>query len=333
MAVIRQCGFPTSVVVPYPFSALGNGAYTTTPIRTGHGNCWDWGTEVIDITPDEDDFLVIAYDVKAEENQRDVAFRGDGNTVTHLTLRYENSTDNWKVYRGTGAGTLLGTSSGTHANLETKFLEFKFTIHDTTGIIQIWLDKVLVLNLTGQDTKNGGTDAFIDTIVGISGSYQIDNLQIINGLGDAPTDRVGPVFVRHSLGNANGNASQWDGSDGNQTDNYLLFDDPAGTNDGDTTYIETSVASEKDQVGHPDIAETPVTVVAVDAIHISKDTLAGGNTMRQNTRISAVDYNGSTDTLTASYAAYGKVWSVSPATAVAWTRAEYNGSEFGLESL
>src|SRR3970040_1577019 len=124
MAVIRQCGFATSVVVPYPFSAIGNGGHVTTPVRTGHGDCWNWGTDTIDITPDEDDFIVFGMDCFTNNSTRDVAFRGDGNTVTHLTLRFDATNDRWQVYRGTSAGTLLGsTPIWLHFDTQTKALE------------------------------------------------------------------------------------------------------------------------------------------------------------------------------------------------------------------
>ena len=334
MAVLRICGFDTLPVQPYPFidqiGSLGSN------LRSGHGGYITLaGERIVLSASEEDDFIVLGNDIAPTGDNRGWTFRGDDNAVTHLTVVWRSATAKWEVWRGaSGTGTLLGASPGnSHVGSTTvKYLEIKFRIADATGFVELWLDNVQVLNLTGIDTKNGGADALIDTITQPATPFTCDNLIVINEVaGNGAVDRVGPIYVAPYRPNGNGTAS-WDGSDGNQTDNYLLVDDPALNNDGDTTYLETGVA-EVEILGVADISPTPVTIVAVDAIMIAKDSVGGGTSARPGYRIGGTNYPGDPAVLTASYAAYGKAWGVSPATAVAWTRTEFNGAELTAESL
>jgi hypothetical protein len=61
-------------------------------------------------------------------------------------------------------------------------LQWDVTIHNTAGIVKIWLDSALVLNLTGQNTRNTGNN-FINaygpagmTSGGFAGNWYIDHL-------------------------------------------------------------------------------------------------------------------------------------------------------------
>ena len=331
MAVLRICGFDTLPLHPYPFGTT-TGSLSSN-LRTGHGGYYVSSNDAILLGSDEDDFIVLGDDISPQADSRGWVIRGDDGATTHLSVLWRSATSKWEVYRGTIAGTLLGSSpANSHIGAATvKYLEIKCRIADATGFVELWLDNVQVLNLTGIDTKNVGADALIDTISTL-GVVWIDNLIVINEVaGNGAVDRVGPIYVAPYRPNGNGTAT-WDGSDGNQTDNYLLVDDPALNNDGDTTYLETGVA-EVEILGVADISPTPVTIVAVDAIMIAKDSVGGGTSARPGYRIASTNYPGDTAVLTASYAAYGKAWGVSPATAVAWTRTEFNGAELTAESL
>src|SRR3990172_3324202 len=280
MAVLRICGFDTLPLQPYPFiDQLGVSLGSN--LRSGHGGYFVLNGEQIKLGTDEDDFIVLGSDIAPTGDSRGWRFAGDDGAVVHLTVIWRSATTKWEVYRGTSGGTLLGASPvGSHVgNTTVKYLEVKFRIADATGFVELWLDNVQVLNLTGIDTRNGGADALIDTISEPATPISIDNLIVINEVaGNGAVDRVGPIYVAPYRPNGNGTAT-WDGSDGNQTDNYLLVDDPALNNDGDTTYLETGVA-EVEILGMADISPTPVTIVAVDAIMIAKDSVGGGTSAR-----------------------------------------------------
>lgn len=134
--------------------------------------------------------------------------------------------------------------------------------------------------------------------------------------------------------NGNGNSSQFDGSDGNSTDNYLLVDDGnAGiSNDGDTTYVQTAVLNEIDTYTFEDMPTAPSTIYAVvPVLHVRK-TDAGTRAVRAVVRRSGTDYPGAIDQyLGNGYIAFREPFLDDPSTAADWTEAGVNAAEFGIK--
>jgi hypothetical protein len=62
-----------------------------------------------------------------------------------------------------GDGTILGTTdfilplSAVDGSGPTYHIECIVTVHNTLGTVQVWVNDILVLDLSGKDTKNGGT--------------------------------------------------------------------------------------------------------------------------------------------------------------------------------
>lgn len=81
---------------------------------------------------------------------------------------------NIQVLRGAFAGTSLGISAESVAANSVHCIEWDITIHNTTGIVKVWLDGVLTsLNLTGQNTRasaNNSYNQFILPARGLNGS-------------------------------------------------------------------------------------------------------------------------------------------------------------------
>lgn len=165
-------------------------------------------------------------------------------SVVHLALR-ATALGAIEVYRGT---TLLATSApcGMDAGLW-RYVEIKCVITDVTGSFQVRVDEQLVLNLSSQDTRNGGASGVIDNILftkpgGSNGVF--DDFYLLDLTGSAPfNDFLGDKVVLMGLPNGNGDSSQWVGSDGNSTDNYLLIDDPTASM---SDYIAASVSGNTD---------------------------------------------------------------------------------------
>ena len=129
--------------------------------------------------------------------------------------------------------------------------------------------------------------------------------------------------------NGNGNYSQWDGSDGNSTDNYLLVDDVP--HDTDTTYITTVVADELDS-----FAMTTFTllsgqqIVSVIPIALAKrngttEQLAAG------TRLSSTDLIGSDQSPSSTYAPIWERQTTKPGSG-SWTQADLDALEVVVKS-
>ncbi len=258
---------------------------------------------------------------------------GDSFTTNHISLRMI-ADGTIQVYRGTT--TLLGTTSESFfvAAASPAYFEMKVKLHDTTGTVEIRKDGTDVLNLTSQDTKNGGTGTVFDAVKWYSHdeSYMVlDDIYINNEQGTKNTGFLGPVVVETKFPNGNGNYSNFVGSDGNSIDNYLLIDEEPN-HDGDTTYVESSTDTDRDSYDFEDLTITTGDVLAVRAGVVMRNTGTAEN-VQLSTRIVTTDYDSPTKTVPSSYDFIEHCWDVSPATAVAWTITELNAAEFGIENV
>jgi hypothetical protein len=92
-----------------------------------------------------------------------INLRGSDN-VTHLSIDGGGGTGYIRALRGTS--TVLGTSSpNAIATAVWNYIEVHFVIHDSAGVVQVKLNGQLVLDLSGQDTRNAGVAASVDRIV------------------------------------------------------------------------------------------------------------------------------------------------------------------------
>lgn len=174
---------------------------------------------------------------------------GDSGATQHLTLMVD-ATGHLVLRRGSVSGTVLATSTNSITAGSWVYLVTKATINDTTGTCEVRIGGTSTgwINFTG-DTKNAGTNSTLDTIIQGIGVALIasDDLVVcdsVDGTGLTPaqdaawndffTDKV----IKGIRPDGNGATSQWTGSDGNSTDNYLQVDeDPLNTSDynGDAT--------------------------------------------------------------------------------------------------
>jgi hypothetical protein len=260
-----------------------------------------------------------------------VQFNSDGGATFHTYLEIVAG-GSLRVSR---AGTTLATSAALGLAADTwYYIEMKATLHDTTGSAVVSLNGTEVINVTGVDTKNGGTKSVYDTVylrgIGSTTHVQYDDMYILNGAGAAYNNFLGDVQVETIRPDGNGNSSQWVGSDGNSTDNYLLVDE--ATYDA-LDFVESATTNNKDLYTYGALAASTGTVKGVMALGTMAKTATAAQSARQITRIGGTNYNGSSVTLDTSDLPRRQVWEVSPATSSDWTISEVNGAEFGVEVL
>jgi Siphovirus-type tail component, C-terminal domain len=115
-----------------------------------------------------------------------LTYGGDGNSVTHLTMRV-NTDGSIAVLRGPNAtGTVLATSAaGLIAANTWAYIEMAATLHDTAGAVTVRVNNNAVITLNGVDTRNAGTSAMFDALVlsGTQGAVasQFDDLYLRTG--------------------------------------------------------------------------------------------------------------------------------------------------------
>lgn len=253
------------------------------------------------------------------------------NATTHVVLRLNND-GTLSVLRST---TVLATSVAVLAAGGFSYIELKATIDDTVGAYEVRLNGATILAASGVDTRNGGNASANRVELGGNttpgGNYDYDDLYICDttsaGSPSVNADFLGDVRVDASFPNGNGNSSQFVGSDGNSTDNYLLVDE--ASQDGDTTYVQSSTVTEKDTYAFGDISHTPVSIFGVQINMIAKKDDAGARSIASVTRSGGADTNGATQALSTSYVDYLQIVEQDPNTAAAWTKTALNAAEFG----
>jgi hypothetical protein len=255
----------------------------------------------------------------------------EGATI-HVDLRLVTGT---QVLRVTRNGTQIGSDGTTVLSLDTwYYIEFKATIHDTTGSFSVHVNGVneSMGTQTNIDTRNAGTP-LVDRVrlggaVSTGLSWDADDWYVLNSSGSAPNnDFLGDIRVAAVLPSGAGNSTQWTPSAGS---NFQNVDETPP--DDDTTYNSEATASDKDTFAMGNIPSTPTTIYGVmqGARHRKDD--AGSRTLRQVVRSGGTDYEGSDISVSDTYQfTFEPVRETDPNTAAAWTESGFNAVEAGYK--
>lgn len=234
--------------------------------------------------------------------------------------------------------TSIGTTSGAPNNATWTVVEVYFKcVNASDGRVIIKFDGVTVLDWTGN--TNPSAYAAPSWMAFDSGKQAgiivvVDDLAVNDTAGSVNNSWAGDGTIALILPNANGDSSQWVGSDGNSTDNYLLVDDnPA--NDA-TDYVSTTLSSQKDLYN---LASMPAlaaggTIITVQPFFIGLRMDAGVVTALQpGIKSGTTESWGTAQNLTTAYAAYrGTIHETDPNTGAAWTEAAVNALQAGVQS-
>lgn len=261
-------------------------------------------------------------------------FRFEDGGTPQIGLRLANRAGNLFIQHGSGS--TMASSTDVPISLGTwYFIEFKVTIHNSTGVAEVRIngDVHPELTLSGVDTQNSG-NATADRLrlAGVntfftSTDYKMDDLYVLDGTGSSPSNTyLGDVRIEMLLPDGNGNSSQFLGSDANSTDNYLLVDD--ATPDSDTTYVESDTVSEKDTYTYADMDTSAGTVYGIQVVPMAKKTDASSRKFKPVTRLSGTEVDGTERTLTTSYLYFPEVQEAKPGGG-AWSITDVNNAEFG----
>lgn len=216
------------------------------------------------------------------------------------------------------------------------YIEVKVTIADSIGAntckVRVngtdWLTVA-----TGQDLK-ATANATANGIKFKNGrsttTLQVDDIYIFDGTGSDNNDFAGDSKVIALHPNANGAVSDFTGSDADSTDNYLHVDET--DTDDDTSYVESSTATDVDLYNFDDLPEVPDAIHAVQVNFVAKKDDAGARTMRAVTRPVSTQFFGDIESPSdGAYLNFSKVYDLNPETSAIWTRSLLEATEFGVE--
>jgi hypothetical protein len=299
-----------------------------------YGNCIQTTTSginaVYDVrTADQSDTFTVGFAYKTTNistNPVIMDFYSDNATQIHNRLQIESS----GAVSFERSSTSLGTSvTGLIANNVWYYIEMQAKLGDSpNGSATVRVNGTTVISLTGVDTKNAGTKTVYDALVieGSSGAtQQVDDLYFMSGAGDS---FLGPILVETLYPDGNGDTNDWIGSDGDSTDNYLLVDEvPPVTTD----YVTASTVGEQDLYTLTDLFHTTGTIVGVchSVYAAATDAVNPLNVKALNRRSSTTASPASL--LTTTYRSHDYALVLDPETAAAWTIADVNSLQSGVE--
>lgn len=252
-------------------------------------------------------------------------------TTEQLTLTV-NSIGVILVRRGNYTGTLLAQTPPAMLNAAAwHYIEFKATINDTTGVLGVQLNGVVVLNLTAQDTK-ASANASINVVElhgdGSNFGFQAyyDDFYLCDNTGTTNNNFLGDCRVDTLFPSAEGTYQAFTPSTG--TAHWSTLDEPILN---DTDYVSANVVGNKDSYGFTNLPGVGGTIMGVQINNAAQKTDAGLRSTANLVRSGTTDELSTAIALTTSQLIYSSIHEKDPATAAGWTESGVNAAEFGME--
>lgn len=210
------------------------------------------------------------------------------------------------------------------------YIEMKITVHNSTGTYEVRKDGVAIIGpATGQNTRNLTNNSANAIRIGWAaavgaGSIRVGDVYINDGTGGAHDSFEGDCRVFCSYPTGAGATTAMTPSAGS---NFQCVDE--ATMNSDTDYVSSNTVGNVDTYAVTDLPSNsgPPKVVQI-GVFARKDD-AGARSVALVTRPVATDRVGSDQPLSTSYSYLYQTRETNPDTAAAWTRAEYNATEFG----
>lgn len=212
------------------------------------------------------------------------------------------------------------------------YIEFKATIDNAAGAVEVRVNGVQELSVSGIDTQNSGTAQvtqvrLASATTGSSTYMYFDDLVILDTTGTENNDLIGDVKVQALYPDGNGANSDFTGSDGNSVDNYQLVDEnPPDTAD----YVQSGVAGHKDTYSFGDIGASDTPRAVQVNLHALK-TDAISRIIRALARPTTTDNESADLALSTSAQILTAVFNTNPDSSTAWTKSAVDGAEFGVK--
>jgi len=330
MALLFMDGFDAGDTAQKWAVAVASAVSTVTRFGTGRSLSLSGSGNSVTraITPSAQVTVGYAYasNTASVETSQHLHLSSDGGNTLHLLVGWESATS-LAVWR-TSTGTKL-TSAAVNAPALANgggwaYIEVQATIDDTAGTVKVRVNGQLVIDFTG-DTRNGGTSTLIDAVQFRRSNLQglFDDVYILNGTGAAPTTFLGEVRVQTVVPTGAGTSAGLTPSSGA---NWAAVDElPYSATD----YVSGSSGTDLYVAG--DLPAGPTAIKAVQVNAVAKKADAGDRYAKPLLRTGGTTYNQGLTALGTSDSTAIAPFAVNPNTGVAWTAADVNAMEIGVE--
>lgn len=253
------------------------------------------------------------------------------NLTTQLTLAVSSISNKLEVLRGNTAGTILATGTTVILPDTWYYIEFKFNVHNTTGLFEVKLDGLVeIAEQTGLDTQDRTNNTCLALSVNRestnSNDQFVDNLYVLDTATTPNDSYIGPCDIK--MLDVTGDSSVAWTPTGAGTTNADRVDE-ANPHDGDTTYVASSVLNDKDLYTLED-SSAGIVVSGVKLVTIAKKTDAGTKDIDTLISVSATE-QANTKSLTTSYVGYADYFDTSDGGTTEWTKTTLDSALIGVE--
>ena len=251
-------------------------------------------------------------------------------TTAHVYL-YTDASGHLVVKRGDG--TTLDTSVLALPVNAWRYIELKVTINNSSGVAVLQVDNTNWLNLTSQDTQNGGSAQINKIRIMATGFNQcyFDDLYIYDTSGSVNNDFAGDSRIETVWPSGAGDTTQMSASTGS---NYACVDEDL--HDSDSTYVYEPTAGDLDLYHFTNFATTG-TIRGVQVTAVMRKDDAGTVEACIVNKVSSTVRDESdgmaTMPLNSDYTFHPQVIENDPDTSAAWTFSALNGAQFGVKRV
>lgn len=233
----------------------------------------------------------------------------------------------FEVYRIT---TLLGTTTGASIGEGNwGHIELKVVTHDTTGSVQLKVNGVTKLNLTGIDTQPS-TNAYHNMVrfMGSSQNPNVDDIYVLDSTGTVNNDFLGNMKVLGILPTAEGDTINFTPTSG--TNNALMVDE--NPTDDDTSYVEASGVGSKDLYQYADVSGVGDLIAGVQINTDVRETDATTFNLITVVKSGVTESDNAASPIgSLNYVTKTRIVETDPDTVAAWTAAGVNAAQFGVK--
>lgn len=244
-----------------------------------------------------------------------------------LQVYLSRKTDGTLVIRR-GDGTALATSVST-VNLNTwYYIEFKFTIHNSTGAAEVWVDGTSYASVSGADTQQtasaGTTFVLLTGASNANPTNYFDDFYLLDDSGSAPlNDRLGDVRCVPVAPSKAGSATDW------QSNSFANHRAVAYNQDNDSSFTEAGTPNDTDLFDYEDAPFDAGTIYAVHTVTTARRGVDALHDFCPVTKSGGTVYEGTVSSLPTSYTTIIEIYEEDPDTSAPWSVSGLNAAEFG----
>lgn len=206
------------------------------------------------------------------------------------------------------------------------YIEIKLIVSNT-GSVEVKQDGTQIINATSIDVQNSA-NVYTDNVkvTGISSSFDVDDLYLLDSVGSINTDFLGDSRVDPYLPNA-ADTTVWSNTGGGA--NYLDVDD--NPPDDDTSYVYSANSGDIDYYGVEDLPTAVTTVHGVQVVGRARKLDAGTRQIKLKIKSGANIQDSAAISLSTGYLNYINITETSDGATTAWTKSTADAALVGLE--